>query len=254
MTFKRGSGDKTYQCCSFRVIRVLLKSNAADYEEEDGHSGATNHQHGASADLINQEPSSDEADKTSHVAQDVEQESLALVALGLVEDDRVLAGKGLTGNLLAEHGNDSNHGSLSVVHVEYLRPGALLLGRVSMTQDVNLLLDFGLGVVLVQSSQGHLCFFDLALREEPVIWNLLVWPWVHVIGDLMYCSPSWRFGDKRQQAHDESRGNELQTDGDLPALVTRDVLSAKGHERSNQLAEDNHQLQRGGHHTTQNLW
>lgn len=172
---------KIYQCCSLRVIGVLLQSNATDNEEEDGHSRTTNHQHGASANLINQEPSSDEADETSDVAQDVEQESLALVALGLVEDDRVLAGKGLTGDLLAEHGNDGNHGSLSVVHVENLCPGTLLLSRVSMTENVDLLLDFGLGVVLVQSSQGNLCFFDLALREEPVVCNLLVWLYFYTI-------------------------------------------------------------------------
>lgn len=99
---------------------MLLKANTTNDEKENGHSRATNHQHWASANLVNHEPSSNETDEASNIAQDVEQESLALVALRLVEHDRVLAGEGLTGNLLTKHGNHSNHGTLSVFLVEDL--------------------------------------------------------------------------------------------------------------------------------------
>lgn len=99
---------------------MLLNSNTANNEQENGHSRTTNHQHWSSANLVNHKPSSNETNKAGNVAQDVEQESLALVALRLVEHNRVLAGEGLSGNLLAEHGNHSNHGTLSIFLVEDL--------------------------------------------------------------------------------------------------------------------------------------
>lgn len=37
-----------------------------------------------------------------------------------------------------------------------------------MTENVNFLLNFGLGVVLVESSQGNFCLFSSISGKEPV--------------------------------------------------------------------------------------
>jgi hypothetical protein len=113
---------KTYQSAPLRVAGVFDYSNATNNKEENGHSRSTSHQHRPSAHLVDDEPGSDEADKTRDVAQNVEQEGLALVPFRLIEHNRVLTGECLAGDLLAKHGNHSNHGTLSVVFVENLCP------------------------------------------------------------------------------------------------------------------------------------
>lgn len=113
---------KAYQSSSLRIAGVFNNPNATNNKEEDGHSRSTSHQQRPSAHLVDDEPGCDEADKTRDVAQNVEQEGLALIPFRLIEHNRVLAGECLAGNLLAKHGNYSNHGTLSVVLVENLCP------------------------------------------------------------------------------------------------------------------------------------
>lgn len=44
-----------------------------------------------------------------------------------------------------------------------------------MAENVNFLLNFGFGVLLVESSQGNFCFFSSVSGKKPVFCDLLVY-------------------------------------------------------------------------------
>lgn len=89
---------------------LVNRAHAAQDEEESTHQTASDKQDRASAEAVDKQPDAKNGAQGDHGLDDVEEEGTVAKALGLVEDDCVLARESLASNLLPEHGE---HGHTS---------------------------------------------------------------------------------------------------------------------------------------------